>query len=149
MELKSKSGPRLPQFIEVIQIFISQQIASWHLKEWNSEYGESAWQLLESSFHLVQVALFGTQVPLFIIPLSFNIKKKNYFLIWTIWKIRCDEVRMWLEKAYSHRRWHLLWRITMISLIIWLAEAQEPDFDSKGRIELLVTGRYNNKVLWE
>lgn len=149
MELKSKYGPRLPQFIEVIQIFISQQIASWHLKEWNSEYGESAWQLLESSFHLVQVALFGTQVPLFIIPLSFNIKKKNYFLIWTIWKIRCDEVRMWLEKAFSHRRWHLLWRITMISLIIWLAEAQEPDFDSKGRIELLVTGRYNNKVLWE
>lgn len=149
MELKSKYGPRLPQFIEVIQIFISQQIASWHLKEWNSEYGESAWQLLESSFHLVQVALFGTQVPLFIILLSFNIKKKNYFLIWTIWKIRCDEVRMWLEKAFSHRRWHLLWRITMISLIIWLAEAQEPDFDSKGRIELLVTGRYNNKVLWE
>ena len=76
MELKSKYGPRLPQFIEVIQIFISQQIASWHLKEWNSEYGESAWQLLESSFHLVQVAPFGTQVPLFIILFSFNIKKK-------------------------------------------------------------------------
>ena len=79
MELKSKYGPRLPQFIEVIQIFISQQIASWHLKEWNSEYDESAWQLLESSFHLVQVAPFGTQVPLFIILFSFNIKKKSSY----------------------------------------------------------------------
>lgn len=73
MELKSKYGPRLPQFIEVIQIFISQQMASWHLKKRNSEYGESAWQLLESSFHLVQVAPFGTQLPLLIILLSSNI----------------------------------------------------------------------------
>ena len=81
MKLKSKYGPRFPQFIEVIQIFISQWIASWHLKKWNSGYGESAWRLLESSsFHLVQVAPFATQVPLLIILFSFNIKKKNYIL---------------------------------------------------------------------
>ena len=80
MKLKSKYGPRFPQFIEVIQIFISQWIASWHLKKWNSGYGESAWRLLESSsFHLVQVAPFATQVPLLIILFSFNIKKKITF----------------------------------------------------------------------